>query len=67
MIVLPVVGHLTYREWHSFVDGLYSGARWGHKERGIQCQRHYWRGGYLLGTLSRYLLVATIVKLIRDT
>jgi len=67
MIVLPIAGHLTYREWHSFVDGIYSGARWGHDTTGYQYQLQYWRGGYLLGTLLRYMLVATIVKRIRET
>lgn len=57
MVTVPVLGSFTYREWHEFVNGVYSGARWG-VTAGNDHQHEYWRGGYLLGTLCRYTALA---------
>jgi len=65
MLDLPVAGELTYREWHAAVDGVYSGARWGARSHEYGQEQHYWRIGYLLGTVARYLLVAGIVAWLR--
>jgi hypothetical protein len=62
---LPVLGALTYREWHAAVNGLYAGARWGDRPHVYQQERHYWRVGYLLGTATRYLLVAVVARWLR--
>lgn len=54
---LPLLRDLTYREWHGFIDGFYAGARWGSRQHGYTQEKHYWRSGYLTGTILRYLLV----------
>jgi hypothetical protein len=65
MIDVPFLRDLTYREWHGFVDGLYSGARWGDRPHSYEQEKHYWRSGYLTGTALRYLLVAIVVAWLR--
>lgn len=62
MVTLSVFGKLTFREWHGFIDGYYIGARWGDREHEYTQERKYWRSGYLLGTLSRYLLVLYVYR-----
>jgi len=54
MVHLPAFGELTYREWHGFVDGFYSGFVWGHRQSDYDKENHYWRAGYVCGTLTRY-------------
>jgi len=65
LATLPLLRDLTFREWHGFVDGLYCGARWGARPHEYDREATYWRGGYLLGTSSRYALVAVVYWLIR--
>jgi len=57
LLSLPLLGALTYREWHGLIDGLYCGARWGSRQHDYTREQHYWRIGYLLATLTRYLTV----------
>lgn len=64
MVTLPVIGQLTYREWHEWINGFYSGARWGITV-GNDHQHEYWRCGYLLGTLCRYTLTTLIYTHLR--
>lgn len=66
MVTLPVFGELTFREWHGFVDGYYVGARWGERPHEYTQERKYWRTGYLLGTVSRYLMLLYLYKLISN-
>lgn len=61
-----LVGDFTYREWHALLNGLYVGARWGDQDHEYERETHYWRGGYLVGTVARYLLVAYLIRLIQD-
>jgi len=51
---IPLLRDLTYREWHGFLNGLYAGARWGSRQHDYDHETHYWRGGYLCGTATRY-------------
>jgi hypothetical protein len=56
LVRVPLVGYLTYREWHALVDGFYVGVVDGEPEasdEGYEEERHYWRIGWLLGA---YLL-----------
>jgi len=48
MVVLPVIGHLTFREAHAFIDGVYSGVK-NKEQHGYSKEKHYWRSGWLLG------------------
>jgi hypothetical protein len=48
MISLPILGKLTYREWHAVVDGLYCGEE-EIKVSEYDQEKHYWRVGYLIG------------------
>lgn len=52
MVSAPVLGQLTYREWHGFVDGVYCGYV-EEQENEYEQEKHYWRTGYLLGTAVR--------------
>lgn len=63
---LPVLGHLTFREWHGFVDGFYSGFVWGHRQSDYDEEKHYWRGGYICGTMVRYGGVALAYKKFKE-
>jgi len=64
---LPLLRDLTYREWHGFVDGLYTGARWGSRQHEYSQEKHYWRSGYLLGTVGRYTVLYLLYRtLIHD-
>jgi len=68
MVDLPLLRDLTYREWHGFVDGLYCGARWGSRQHDYSQEQHYWRIGYLIGTMLRYaVIVAVYFELVRGT
>lgn len=49
MISLPVMGDLTYREWHGVVDGFYIGVVDGDRNHDYEQEQHYWRTGYLIG------------------
>ena len=62
MVTLPVLGNVTYREWHQFIDGYYVGARWGTEQPQRDTQRQYWRTGYLIGTWCRYLFVVWLCR-----
>jgi len=44
MVTLPIMGNLTYREWHAVVDGLYSGVR-DIDGSEYSREKHYWRAG----------------------
>ena len=48
MISAPVLGSLTYREWHAFIDGFYCGVNNIHITEYSQ-EKHYWRTGWLCG------------------
>jgi hypothetical protein len=54
-VTLPVLGHLTYREIHSFQHGLYCGTLEGVTDDIERTpyhdgsESHYWRMGYLCG------------------
>lgn len=50
MVSLPIMGNLTYREWHGIVDGFYVGAIDGEREHDYEQEKHYWRFGYLAGS-----------------
>lgn len=50
----PLLRDLTYREWHAFVNGFYKGAVEGGRKHEYDREKHYWRGGYLLGAAIRY-------------
>lgn len=50
MITLPIMGDLTYREWHGIIDGLYCGVR-GIDQSEYTQEKHYWRIGWLLGDI----------------
>jgi len=42
--------HLTYAEWHAFVNGGYVGlVGYPDKMHDSDSSKHYWRGGFLLG------------------
>lgn len=58
----PGLGELTYREAHAFIDGFYAGSRWGYHQNTYGQEAHYWRAGYLTGTLSRYALLYKVYK-----
>jgi len=48
MLSLPIMGDLTFREWHAVVDGLYCGYNDIHETEYTQ-EKHYWRTGWLIG------------------
>lgn len=50
MLELPVIGRLTFREAHAFVDGFYSGIVGG-ENKDYTKEKHYWRSGWILGDL----------------
>jgi len=50
MVTLPLLGDLTYHEWHAVVDGLYCGAVERREHEYLQ-EKHYWRVGYLVGAV----------------
>lgn len=61
MISLPVLGNLTYREWHAFINGLYKGAVEGGRKHEYDKEKHYWRAGYLLSAGGRYAALIALV------
>jgi hypothetical protein len=65
-ISLPVLGELTYREWHAFVNGFYSGVRWGSRQHDYEREKHYWRAGYLAGTSGRYAALIAVYKYLKN-
>ncbi|QSG06415.1 hypothetical protein HSR121_2083 [Halapricum desulfuricans] len=65
MTTLPALGDLTYREWHAFINGLYSGFVWGHRQHPYGRERHYWRAGYMIGTMVRYTGLALLYREIK--
>jgi len=50
MITLPVMGKLTYREWHAVIDGLYCSVQDIDESEYTQ-DKHYWGAGWLIGDL----------------
>jgi len=62
----PVLGDLTYREWHSFVEGFYSGFVWGHRQSEYEKEKHYWRTGYVIGTMIRYGFLVAAYRDFKD-
>jgi len=46
----PLIGRLTYREWHAVIDGIYCGVH-GSREHEYGTEKHYWRAGWLLGDM----------------
>lgn len=44
----PLLGTLTYREWHALVDGVYCGYV-SERDNEYSTEKHYWRAGYLIG------------------
>jgi hypothetical protein len=55
MVSLPIIGSLTYREWHGLIDGVYAGVQ-NLYQHDYQQEKHYWRVGWLLGdAYDRYL------------
>jgi hypothetical protein len=68
MITLPVLGNLTYREWHGFVDGFYVGVVDGNKENDYTKEQHSWRGRYFVSIAMRWaVLISVYYKLTNDT
>ena len=58
MIDLPVLGHLTYREWHALVNGFYVGVTaYKDKNHEYTKEKHYWRTGFLAGWAAKIALV----------
>lgn len=49
LLELPLLGKLTYREWHAFVDGFYVGYVGDERTHSYDQEQHYWRSGYLTG------------------
>jgi hypothetical protein len=52
MLSLPIMGNLTYREWHGFIDGFYVGLVDGEKAHDYDREKHYWRMGFVAGRAS---------------
>lgn len=52
MITLPVLGNLTYREWHAFVEGVYAGAVDNDDSHDYTKEIHYWKIGFLCGRIT---------------
>jgi len=50
MVSLPVMGDLTFREWHHFINGVSDGYR--DDENRPSKQTAYWDMGYLLGSIA---------------
>jgi hypothetical protein len=48
MVSAPILGNLSYREWHAIIDGLYCGVNDIHTTEYSQ-EKHYWRTGWLVG------------------
>jgi hypothetical protein len=65
MVRLPVLRDLTYREWHSFVNGVYKGAVEGSRKHEYEKEKHYWRAGYLLGSGLRYAALIILILVIK--
>jgi hypothetical protein len=63
---LPLLRDLTYREWHSFINGYYCGVRWGSRQHEYSREKHYWRIGYLLGTGTRYGGLLAVYNYLKD-
>ena len=60
MIHLPVLGHLTYREWHALVNGFYVGlTAYKDKNHEYTKEKHYWRAGFMSGWAVKVGLVLT--------
>ena len=63
---LPIIGNLTYREWHGVVDGFYCGLVWGHRQSDYEKEKHYWRTGYVIGTMIRYGFLIAAYREFKD-
>jgi hypothetical protein len=56
LVRLPVLGRLTYREWHHLVNGVGAGYRQRDAADPPRAARAYWNAGYLAGhTLRRWV------------
>lgn len=54
MITLPILGHFTYREWHALANGFFVGVTaYKDKDHEYTKEKHYWRGGFLLGQILK--------------
>lgn len=55
---VPIIKHLTYREWHAAVNGFYVGFT-AYKSAGDYSgpEKHYWRVGFLVGWLCKAMLI----------
>lgn len=51
--ILPILGNVTYREWHAFVNGFYVGYVGDDREHEYDREKHYWRAGYISGDIVR--------------
>lgn len=54
MISTRILGSLTYREGHAFVDGFYCGVNNINTTKYLK-EKHYWRTGWLCGDLYDFL------------
>lgn len=62
-------GFLSYAaEWHAFTHGVYNGMKsWRARpkeipeNRDVQKEPHYYKGGYVLGTILQGLIAASAV------
>jgi hypothetical protein len=62
MLRAPVLGHLTYREWHAFVNGFYIGfVRLRPREHEYKKEKHYWRAGFIAGWTTKMCLLAVLL------
>jgi hypothetical protein len=51
--------HLTYREWHAFVNGFYRGFTGikGNDPGEVGKERHYWRAGFIAGWFVKLAVI----------
>ena len=59
---IPYLSHLTYREWHAFVNGFYVGiTAYKSKVGGDEGrEKHYWRGGFTLGWFIKVAVILAV-------
>ena len=58
----------TYKEWHAFTHGVYYGLTSKAlvtppepKNEDVKKEPHYYRGGYIIGTLLQLLLIVAMM------
>ena len=55
---IPILEHLTYREWHAFVNGFYVGlTAYKDKKHEYTREKHYWRGGFIAGWFVKIAVI----------